>query len=123
MLVSLVLVLMRVLYKDSTNKGFRVVVFVQVWSFKGSIVDPKKLETGFRTISAGIPCALLLRIEAIGFPTFWLLFPTPQSLAKAPPRRTGPFFDCGLDSRRLFPRHVNSQGPCTLGTLRVQVPK
>ena len=27
-------------------------------------------ETGLRTISAGIPYTLLLRIEAIGFPTF-----------------------------------------------------
>ena len=39
----------------------------------GSIVDPKKLETGLRTISAGIPYTLLLRIEAMGFPTFGLL--------------------------------------------------
>ena len=37
------------------------------------IVDPKKLETGLRTNSAGIPYTLLLRIEAIGFPTFGLL--------------------------------------------------
>ena len=36
-------------------------------------VTPKKLETGLRTISAGIPYTLLLRIEAIGFPTFGLL--------------------------------------------------
>ena len=39
----------------------------------GFIVNPKKLETGLRTNSAGIPYTLLLRIEAIGFPTFWLL--------------------------------------------------
>ena len=38
-----------------------------------SIVNPKKLETGLRTNSAGIPYTLLLRIEAIGFPTFGLL--------------------------------------------------
>ena len=37
------------------------------------IVNPKKLETGLRTISAGIPYKLLLRIEAIGIPTFGLL--------------------------------------------------
>ena len=37
------------------------------------LVNPKKLETGLRTISAGIPCALLLRIEAFEFPTFGLL--------------------------------------------------
>ena len=35
-----------------------------------SIVNPRKLETGLRTNSAGIPYTLLLRIEAIGFPTF-----------------------------------------------------
>ena len=35
--------------------------------------NPIKLETGLRPISAGIPYTLLLRIEAIGFPTFWLL--------------------------------------------------
>ena len=37
------------------------------------IVSPKKLETGLRTISAGIPYILLLRMEAMGFPTFGLL--------------------------------------------------
>ena len=42
--------------------GFRVSGF-------GFIVHPKKLETGLWTNSAGIPYALLLRIEAIGFPT------------------------------------------------------
>ena len=38
-----------------------------------AIVNPKKLETGLRTIRAGILYTLLLRIEAIGFPTFGLL--------------------------------------------------
>ena len=38
-----------------------------------SIVNPIKLETGLRPNSAGIPYTLLLRIEAIGFPTFWLM--------------------------------------------------
>ena len=33
-------------------------------------VNPIKLETGLRPNSAGIPHTLLLRIEAIGFPTF-----------------------------------------------------
>ena len=37
------------------------------------IVNPVKLETGLRPNSAGIPYTLLLRIEAMGFPTFWLL--------------------------------------------------
>ena len=36
-------------------------------------VNPKKLETGLRPNSAGIPHTLLSRIEAIGFPTFGLL--------------------------------------------------
>ena len=34
------------------------------------MVNPKKLETGIRTISAGIPYTLLFRIEAKRFPTF-----------------------------------------------------
>ena len=38
-----------------------------------STVNAIKLETGFRPNSAGIPYALLLRIEAIGFPTLGLL--------------------------------------------------
>ena len=42
--------------------------------FMGSYtVNPIKLETGLRPNSAGTPYTLLLRIEAIGFPTFWLL--------------------------------------------------
>ena len=36
-------------------------------------VSPIKLETGLRPNSAGIPYTLLLRIEAIGLPTFRLL--------------------------------------------------
>ena len=36
-------------------------------------VNPKKLETGFRPNSAGIPYTLLLRIGAMGFPIFGLL--------------------------------------------------
>ena len=43
------------------------------WSWKGSTVNPKKLETGLRPNSAGIPYPFLLRVEAIGFPTFTLL--------------------------------------------------
>ena len=34
---------------------------------------PRKLQAGLRTNSAGIPYTLLLRTEAIGFPTFGLL--------------------------------------------------
>ena len=36
-------------------------------------VNPRKLETFLRTNSAGIPYTLLLGIEAIEFPTFWLV--------------------------------------------------
>ena len=36
-------------------------------------LNPRKLETGLRTNSAGIPYTLFLRIEAFGFPTFGLL--------------------------------------------------
>ena len=43
------------------------------WSWKGSTVNPRKLETGLRPNSAGIPYPFLLRVEAIGFPTFTLL--------------------------------------------------
>ena len=42
-------------------------------SSKSPAVNPKKLETGLRTNSAGFPYTLLLRIEAIGFPTLGLL--------------------------------------------------
>ena len=44
-----------------------------VTSCKQYTVNPIKLETGVRPNSAGIPYTLLLRIEAIGFPTFGLL--------------------------------------------------
>ena len=51
----------------------------------GILEDTNKLETGLRTISAGIPYAVLLRIEAIGFSTFDLLLnpkPRVQELAR-----------------------------------------
>ena len=38
-----------------------------------STVSPIKLETGLRPNSAGTPYTLLIKIEAIGFPTFRLL--------------------------------------------------
>ena len=50
--------------------GRRACLNFTVW---GSTVNPKKLETGLRPNSAGIPYILLLGIEAIGFPTFGLL--------------------------------------------------
>ena len=43
---------------------------IEACGFEGLIVNPKKLETGLRTI---IPYTLLLRIEAIGFPTFGIV--------------------------------------------------
>ena len=45
-------------------------------------VNPIKLETGLRPNSAGIPYTFLLRIEAMGFPTFGLLL---YGLGKYPP--------------------------------------
>ena len=36
-------------------------------------MNPKVLDTGLRTIGAGVPYTLRLRIEAIGLPTFGLL--------------------------------------------------
>ena len=48
----------------SLSLGLWAQWFVRVYS------RPQKLETGLRTNGAGIPYTLLLRIEAIGFPTF-----------------------------------------------------
>ena len=42
-------------------------------SFGCSTLNPKKLDAGSRTIRAGVPCTLLLRIEAVGFPPVGLL--------------------------------------------------
>ena len=39
----------------------------------GLIVNPKTMETGLRTISAGISYTILLKTEAIGLLTFGLL--------------------------------------------------
>ena len=39
----------------------------------GPAAKPNKIETGLRTNSAGIQYTLLLRLEAIGFPTSGLL--------------------------------------------------
>ena len=51
----------------SGDKGFRGL------GCRACTVIPKKLETGLRPNSAGIPYTFLLRIEAMGFPTFGLL--------------------------------------------------
>ena len=45
---------------------------LRVWGL-GFTVNLKKLETGLRSNSAGIPYTSFFRIEAIGFPTFGLL--------------------------------------------------
>ena len=42
-------------------------------AYSSITVNPIKLETGSRPNSAGSPYILLLRLEAIGFPTFGLL--------------------------------------------------
>ena len=52
---------------------FRAVFRGHAKSDLNIIINPKKLETGLRTISAGIPSTLVFRIEAIEFPTFGLL--------------------------------------------------
>ena len=49
-------------------------------------VNPIKLETGLRPNSAGIPYTLLLRIEAMGFPTFGLLLSINEILSR--PKQT-----------------------------------
>ena len=43
--------------------------------YSAHTVNPIKLETGLRPNSVRIPSTLLLRIEAIGFPTFGTLNP------------------------------------------------
>ena len=43
------------------------------WACMGFQDSAIKLETGLGPNSAGIPYTLLLRLEAIGFPTFGLL--------------------------------------------------
>ena len=54
-------------------------------------VNPIKLETGLRPNSAGIPYTLLLRIEAIGFPTFRLLLYKGLFWCVKPSVSQGPF--------------------------------
>ena len=44
------------------------------------MVNPENLETGLRTISAGIPYVQLLRTEAIGLPTLELVLCEPALL-------------------------------------------
>ena len=52
---------------DTHGLGFRV------YGLGLLLFIPKKLEAGLRTDSAGSPYTLLLRLEAIGLPTFRLL--------------------------------------------------
>ena len=51
------------------NKG----LCITRWASSKLTVNPIKLETGLRPKCAGIPYTLLLRIEAMGFPTLGLL--------------------------------------------------
>ena len=56
------------------NFSFRASLFGRELGDPASlIVNPIKLQTGLRPNSAGIPYTLLLRIEAMGFPTVGLL--------------------------------------------------
>ena len=54
-------------------------------TIKASTLNPIKLETGLRPNSAGIPYTLLLRTEAVGFPTFGLLLYIILKLCPEPP--------------------------------------
>ena len=51
--------------------------------FKNTL-NPINLQAGLRPNSAGIPYKLLLRIEAMGFPTFGLLLYIPKPCCKPP---------------------------------------
>ena len=60
-------------YKVVDSEGFNF-YFLGFWASESGVTEnPIKLETGLRPNSAGIPYALLLMIEAMGFPTFGLL--------------------------------------------------
>ena len=60
--------------KASTNGNTLQSLQCPKWEgHPGTTVNPVKLETGLRPNYAGIPYALVLRIEAIGFPTSGLL--------------------------------------------------
>ena len=65
-------------FEGSKGLGFRGFVVHGVCSgaFVGSIVNPRKLEHGFRMISAGIPYTLPLGQEENDVPSFWLLLYT-----------------------------------------------
>ena len=58
---------------DSEGPSTQRVRFEVPKSILRVTVSPIKLETGLRPNRAGISYTLLLRIEAIGFPTFGLL--------------------------------------------------
>ena len=63
--------------QSKNNQAHSHIVTAQtVKSLTSSLIimaNPKKLETGLRTLNAGIVDALLLGIEAFGFPTLGLL--------------------------------------------------
>ena len=64
----------RLVPKYLSTDSFNAKVYT-IWAHGpvGGYINPKKLEIGLRTKSAGIPYTLRLRIEANGFPTFRLL--------------------------------------------------
>ena len=53
------------------NKNHKKELFSGPMGRHDFFVTPKKLETGVRTIDAGIPYIRLERMEAIGFSNFW----------------------------------------------------
>ena len=73
-----------------SGAGFRVGWCIEAWNFglqvllvgfglfptEEAIVNPRKLEHGFRMISAGIPYTLPQGQEENDVPTFWLLLYT-----------------------------------------------
>ena len=67
-------------------------------------INPNKLETGVRTISAGMFYAFLLWTEAIGRPTFGVLLSTPVPLL----RRNPPLQRAGLVFRRYSTKPTKS---------------
>ena len=61
-------------WKNGSNSSYHCIPFLHSLLTKGkTTVNSIKLETGLRPNSAGMPYTLLLRIEAMRFPTFGLL--------------------------------------------------
>ena len=73
MIIIIIMLFLPPAWLGRTYDAVIVIITKKVVIVYTSTINPKKLETGIRTISAGIPYTLLLRIEAIRFPTFGLL--------------------------------------------------